>query len=117
MSQPSPVNPPPEQLPLPQLWLPEHVTQAAPPAPHAALDVPAWQTSPWQQPPGHVVLLHVATHEVPLQAWLLVQLAQVPPPVPHAALIVPAWQTLPWQQPVGQVAALQPDTHCVPLQL
>jgi hypothetical protein len=37
---------PPEQLPPPQLWLPEQITHAAPAEPHAEVDVPARQTSP-----------------------------------------------------------------------
>lgn len=66
VSQRSPVSPPPEQLPALQVCVPEQVLHAAPPEPHAAPELPLWQTSPWQQPLGHVVALQVATHEVPL---------------------------------------------------
>jgi hypothetical protein len=62
---------------------------AAPPPPHAEVEVPARQTSPWQQPPGQVVALHVGPHEVPLHAWPVPQIAQVAPPAPHAAIMVP----------------------------
>ena len=117
VSQPSPVTPPPEQSPKLQVWLPAQAMHAAPPPPHAAVEVPARHTSPWQQPPGQVVALQVEPHEVPLHAWPVLQTAQVAPPVPHAAIIVPAWHTLPWQQPPGQLFALQAETHEVPLQL
>lgn len=119
VSQVSPASAPEEQLPPPQVCVPEQRLHAPPPAPHAETVVPGKHTSPWQQPLRQVVLLQVATHEVPLHAWLLPQLVHVAPPVPQAALIVPAWQTFPWQQPPGQVVTLQleVETHCVPLQL
>ena len=119
VSQVSPDSAPEEQLPPPQVCVPEQRLHAPPPAPHAELEVPGMQTSPWQQPLGQVVLLQVATHEVPLHVWLVPQLVHVAPPVPQAALMVPAWQTLPWQQPPGQVVTLQLEVerHCVPLQL
>lgn len=117
VSQRSPVSPPPEQLPPLQVCAPEQVLHVSPPKPHAALEVPAWHTSPWQQPEGQVVLLQVATHELPLQAWLLLQVEHVAPPEPHAPCIVPAWHTLPWQQPVGQVVELQAATHVPPLHI
>jgi hypothetical protein len=117
VSQRSPVTPPPEHAPLLQVCAPEQVVQALPPLPHAEVEVPLWHTSPWQQPPGQVFALHVATHEVPLHTVFVPQLAQVAPPVPQAVAVVPDWHTLPWQHPSGQVLALQAATHCVPLQL
>ncbi len=111
MSQPSPGRPPLVQLPLLHDWLPAHTTHAAPPLPHAEAAVPPTHTSPWQQPVGQVVALHVAAHSVPLHAWLPLHVAHALPPAPHAAPAVPAWHTLPWQHPVGQVVALHAKAH------
>lgn len=86
----SPVSPvPPVQLPDEHVWLLEHEVHAAPPTPHAEVDVPPRHTSPEQHPPGHVVELHVATHCVPLHTCELEHEPQVAPPLPHADAVVP----------------------------
>jgi hypothetical protein len=76
------------EVPLHCVLLPQ-VAHIAPPVPHAELEVPAWQTFPWQQPPGQLVELQVATHDVPLHTFPLPQVVHVAPPLPHAALVLP----------------------------
>lgn len=105
------------QLPAEHVWLLEHEVHAAPPTPHAALDVPDRHTSPEQHPFGHVVELHVATHCVPLHTCALEHVPHVAPPVPHAVAVVPERQTPFWQQPFGHVDALHANAHCCALQV
>jgi hypothetical protein len=81
-------------------------TQAAPPAPHAALAVPGWHCcSVSQQPVGHVDELHA---QAPLMHSLPAEHAtHATPPVPHWEFRVPNSHVGPLQQPAGHVLALQ----------
>ena len=92
-----------QACPLPQ------VAHAPPPAPHALVVRPGWQTPPSQQPSGQVVALHVEPplHRPALHVCPLAHTPQVAPLPPHAEVAVPTWQTLPWQQPSGQFSGLQ----------
>jgi hypothetical protein len=76
-----------------------HVTQAAPPDPHAAVEPALVQVDPEQQPPWQLVALQSAhappRHSPLLHGW------QPAPPVPQAVLSVPGRQLVPEQQPFG----------------
>lgn len=111
---------PPTHEPAEQLWLGEQLAQAAPPIPHAAVEVPERQTPSWQHPEGHVVALQVEL--VPVHCRVsLEQVCAEPhaeqraPPVPQNEVVVPVRHTEPSQHPSGHVLASQVpelEMHC-----
>jgi hypothetical protein len=99
-------------------------SQAAPPVPQLALDVPARQTpSASQQPFGQLTGVHVIAWQVPPPAATFTQVvpapqgAQAAPPVPQLASERPDWQT-PFRQQPEQLPGLQvlhvPLSHVPP---
>ena len=50
---------PPLHRPALQVWPLAHTPQVSPPAPHAEVLVPTWQTLPWQHPSGQFSALQV----------------------------------------------------------
>ena len=100
--------PAPQAAPAPQWHSPvaaqlsaragSHITQAAPPMPHEAVDGPT-QVEPEQHPCGQVVGLQSAqappAQMRPAQSW------QAPPALPQLVPVVPGRQVAPAQQPLG----------------
>lgn len=91
---------PPVHRPAPQVWPFVHALQVSPEAPQALVEVPGWQTSPWQQP-SQFAGLHVEPplHCPALQLWPLGHALQVSPPAPQVAADKPVSHRLPLQQP------------------
>jgi hypothetical protein len=121
---------PPEQV---SLLVGSHALQAPPPVPQVVVEA-GLQTSPAQQPLGHVVASQTQAppthfepglHDGPVphahapavheSATVESHVEHPAPPVPQA--VTELLQTLPAQHPVGQEAALQthaPPTHACP---